>query len=106
MEEIIECIKCGSKNILPDEFGDIRCVDCMTLLVRNYYVDSKSKLSKDMNTEDAKIEVSKIVYKAACIIEALEHLGLYHGNGHHAAQDIAKYAEERFMKGVMNEEND
>ena len=38
-------------------------------------------------------ELSNRVYAAACYLEELEHLGLVYGNGHHAAQMLARMAQ-------------
>jgi hypothetical protein len=97
-----KCFCCGSVNFKKNKLGDIICNDCKITLERKYCVNSVHFLKRNMDIEDAKIEVSRCLYKAACIIEALEGLGIYHGNGHHAAQDIAQFAIKRFMKGVRN----
>lgn len=56
-------------------------------------------LDRISNLEDATSELSNRVYEAALIIERLEGRGLYLGNGHHAAQEIARYAVEVLRKG-------
>ena len=45
-----------------------------------------------MTLDDAKTELSNAVYAAALFIERLEYAGKVNGNGHHAAQHIAKLA--------------
>ena len=45
-----------------------------------------------MTFDEARIELSNAVYKAALCIERFECEGLVFGNGHHAAQKIAAYA--------------
>lgn len=46
-----------------------------------------------MTLKEAKTKIANDVYKAALLIEELEHKGLVSGNGHHAAQKIAAFAE-------------
>ena len=45
-----------------------------------------------MTLDEAKTELSNAVYAAALFIERLEYAGKVSGNGHHAAQHIAKLA--------------
>lgn len=45
-----------------------------------------------MTLDEAKTELSNAVYAAALLIERLENAGKVNGNGHHAAQHIAKLA--------------
>ena len=92
MKNITECTYCGCKELKTNKYGDIRCSKCSELLVRTYEVNTISYLQRNMSKEDVEAEITKTVYRAGCIIEALEGLGFYNGNGHHAAQKIAEYA--------------
>lgn len=86
--------------------NDLECGNCLKALERQYLVKDFRILQRNMSIEEAKTAISNCVYNTACIIEALEGLGIYHGNGHHAAQDISQFAVERFMKGVINKDKE
>lgn len=43
-------------------------------------------------------ELSNRVYAAAILLEQMENAGRIGGNGHHHAQDIAKYAEDKLNR--------
>ena len=45
-----------------------------------------------MTFEEAEAELKNRVYEAAIFLEWLESAGLVSGNGHHAAQEIARAA--------------
>ena len=47
---------------------------------------------KTLTLEDAEAEFQNRVYLAALFLEQLEHAGKIRGNGHHAAQKVAKEA--------------
>jgi len=99
MENLI-CPECGSTNLRKTNNNDIECRDCMTTIQKDYIVNSSYLLKHKMDIGKLKAEIENCVYNAACIIEAAEGLGLYHGNGHHAAQEIARFAGEVFSRGV------
>lgn len=46
-------------------------------------------------------ELSNDVYRAALWFERAEGAGLIHGNGHHAAQEIAAYAVKRLKERAL-----
>ncbi len=50
----------------------------------------KEDVPKDL--EGAKVLVSKLVYQAAIVFEAMESASLIRGNGHHMAQNISRQA--------------
>lgn len=51
-------------------------------------------MTKETTLKDAQHYIGKEFYKVALVFERLEGLGLIVGNGHHIAQDVAKYIEE------------
>ena len=51
-----------------------------------------------MDKEEAITQIGNDVYKAASIAEKLERSGDIVGNGHHIAQDIAKYAQDKIRE--------
>lgn len=103
MNKITKCI-CGSDDVIERKNGDVRCKKCGVMLVWKYSVDSFHILKQEMTIDDVKKEIEDCIYNAACIIEVLGHMGFYNGNGHHAAQDVAQFAVERFMEGISNGE--
>lgn len=44
-------------------------------------------------------DVSSAVYEATALIEKAEQSGIYRGNGHHARQIIARFAQLVFLAG-------
>lgn len=48
--------------------------------------------------------ISNIMYDSAIIFELLEHMGLFAGNGHHAAQEIAMLAADK-IKAQWRDKN-
>lgn len=51
-----------------------------------------------LDMKSAMNEISNAVYQASKIIEQLEGAGKVLGNGHHARQNIAKFAADEIMK--------
>lgn len=96
MKNITECTNCGCKEFKTNKYGDIHCSKCSELLQREYDNHTVHYLQKNMTNEDIEAEITSCIYNAGCIIEALEAMGYYKGNGHHAAQRIAEYAKKVF----------
>lgn len=95
-----KCPECGGLEFKELECGDIVCSQCRCVLKRIFKVNNVRVLQKNMDKKDIETEIGNCVYQAGCIIETLEHMGLYQGNGHHAAQKIAQYAIKVFNKEV------
>lgn len=60
--------------------------------------------SKEYTLEEAKRKLRNRVYDASLFIEHMENLGLWRGNGHRAAQDIAIYAAKKLEERWKEEE--
>ena len=58
-----------------------------------------------MTKTEAMVEIGNRVYKAVLLFEELENKGLVVGNGHHMAQAVVKFAEEK-MYEVWKEQGD
>lgn len=60
------------------------------------------KITKDelkaMSLEEAQRRLGNLVYEAAGLIEKLEQVGKAMGNGHHARQKIAQFAQDDLAK--------
>ena len=56
--------------------------------------------------EDAKARISNEVYRVCLYYEKLEHDGLVRGNGHHHAQDVAKYASDKMEEYWRRNKNE
>ncbi len=52
----------------------------------------------DMELKDAEVELSNRVYEAALFFERLEGASKIIGNGHHAAQEVARLAVEELRR--------
>lgn len=46
-----------------------------------------------MSLEEAATNINNIVYQATRLLEQLEQAGKCNGNGHHARQNVAQFAE-------------
>ena len=53
---------------------------------------------KKLDRETLEAELSNRVYAASLLIERLENAGMVYGNGHHAAQAVAKFAVDDLRK--------
>lgn len=49
-------------------------------------------MPKQPTFEEIETHLLSAVYVAALWIEKAEHAGMIHGNGHHAAQEVAEFA--------------
>jgi NAD-dependent DNA ligase len=98
--EIKKCPVCGKSKFYETNDKNIRCENCLSLIETTYRFEAKYTLKLGMDLQKLKTEISNCIYNAACIIEATEHLRLYKGNGHHAAQKIAEFAIKEFEKGL------
>lgn len=57
-----------------------------------------------MTIEEAAVQLSNDVYKAALVYEHCEGAGLIHGNGHHMAQSLAQEAVRRLRVAHQKKE--
>jgi len=98
--EIKKCPVCGKSKFYETNYDEIRCDNCLSLIEKTYRLQYKYTLQRGMDLEKLKVEISNCIYSAAGIIETAENIGLYNGNGHHAAQKIAEFAIKEFEKGL------
>lgn len=74
-------------------FEEMQDDELIEVQYMNYHEHYHEQL-RNIDLEEAKVEISNSVYEATSLFEFLENAGKIRGNGHHMQQRIALFAAE------------
>jgi hypothetical protein len=100
-EDIKEGWRVAVKAVLPAKEPVVDKGETLRLASEPADVELPILTDEEINTmdlEEACSQMSNRVYKVCLLYEQLEHRGVVRGNGHHAAQHIAKLAEDELRE--------